>query len=93
MKGIVNKWLAGALMVVAFSSCAEEKKGYVIDGQIAEVKDGMMYLKKSVGKTFVDVDSTCHKCPWNHPQKEGQLCTFKGIWQHWGLNNVKIEEK
>ena len=58
MKGIVNKWLVGALMVVAFSSCAEEKKGYVIDGQIADVKDGMMYLKKSVGKTFVDVDST-----------------------------------
>jgi hypothetical protein len=42
---------------------------------------------------FVDVDSTCHKCPWNHSPKEGQLCTFKGIWQHWGLNNVKIEEK
>ena len=42
---------------------------------------------------FVDVDSTCYKCPWNHPPKEGQLCTFKGIWQHWGLNNIKIGEK
>ena len=58
MKGVANKCLVGALMVVAFSSCAEEKKGYVIDGQIADVKEGMMYLKKSVGKTFVDVDST-----------------------------------
>lgn len=41
---------------------------------------------------FVNVDSTCHKCPWNHPQKEGLLCTFKGIWQHWGLNNVKMQK-
>lgn len=38
---------------------------------------------------FVDVDSTCHKCPWNHSPKEGQLCTFKGIWQHWGLTMLK----
>ena len=38
--------LVGALAVLAFSSCAEEKKGYVIDGQVADVKDGMMYLKK-----------------------------------------------
>ena len=50
--------LVGALAVLAFSSCAEEKKGYVIDGQVADVKDGMMYLKKYVGKSFVDVDST-----------------------------------
>ena len=50
--------LVGALAVLAFSSCAEEKKGYVIDGQVTDVKDGMMYLKKYVGKSFVDVDST-----------------------------------
>ena len=50
--------LVGALAVLAFSSCAEEKKGYVIDGQVTDVKVGMMYLKKYVGKSFVDVDST-----------------------------------
>ena len=50
--------LVGALAVLAFSSCAEEKKGYVIDGQVTDVNDGMMYLKKYVGKSFVDVDST-----------------------------------
>ena len=50
--------LVGALAVLAFSSCAEEKKGYVIDGQVTDVIDGMMYLKKYVGKSFVDVDST-----------------------------------
>ena len=49
--------LVGALAVLAFSSCAEEKKGYVIDGQVTDVKDGMMYLKKYVDKTFVEVDS------------------------------------
>ena len=54
---MVNKWLAGTLMVAALSSCAEEKKGYVIEGQITDVKEGVMYLKKAVGKSFVDVDS------------------------------------
>ena len=48
--------LVGALAVLAFSSCAEGKKGYVIDGQVTDVKDGMMYLKKYVGKSFVDVN-------------------------------------
>lgn len=58
MGKIVSKLLAGAMMVMAFTSCADEKKGYVIDGQITDVKDGMMYLKKYVGKSFVNVDST-----------------------------------
>ena len=49
--------LVGALALLAFSSCAEEKKGYVIDGQVTDVKDGMMYLKKYVDKSFVEVDS------------------------------------
>ena len=49
--------LVGALALLAFSSCAEEKKGYVIDGQVTDVKEGMMYLKKYVEKSFVEVDS------------------------------------
>ena len=57
MGKFANVWMAGVLAVVAFSSCTEEKKGYVIDGQITDVKDGVMYLKKYVDKTFVDVDS------------------------------------
>ena len=57
MGKFTNVMVAGALAVLAFSSCAEEKKGYVIDGQITDVKDGMMYLKKYVDKTFVEVDS------------------------------------
>ena len=58
MGKFANVWLAGAMAVMAFSSCAEEKKGYVIDGQVTDVKEGMMYLKKYEGKSFVDVDST-----------------------------------
>ena len=57
MGKFVSKLMVGALMMVAFASCAEEKKGYVIDGQVTDVKEGMMYLKKYVDKTFVDVDS------------------------------------
>lgn len=57
MKKFTGVFFAGALAVLALSSCAEEKKGYVIDGQIADVTEGMMYLKKYENKTFVDVDS------------------------------------
>ena len=58
MRKFTNVLVVGALALMAFSSCSEEKKGYVIDGQVTDVKDGMMYLKKYVGKSFVDVDST-----------------------------------
>ena len=57
MGKFTNVLMAGALAMVAFSSCSEEKKGYVIDGQVADVKEGVMYLKKYVDKTFVEVDS------------------------------------
>ena len=57
MGKFTNVCMAGALAVLALSSCSEEKKGYVIDGQVTDVKEGMMYLKKYVDKTFVDVDS------------------------------------
>lgn len=26
-------------------SCGEEKKGYILNGEISDVKDGMVYLK------------------------------------------------
>lgn len=57
MGKFTNVLMAGALAMMAFSSCSEEKKGYVIDGQVADVQEGMMYLKKYVDKTFVEVDS------------------------------------
>ena len=57
MGKFANVLMAGAMAAIAFSSCAEEKKGYVIEGQVTDVKEGMMYLKKYVDKTFVEVDS------------------------------------
>ena len=41
---------------------------------------------------LVEVDSSCHKCPWNHSPKDGYLCTFCGIWQHCGLNGIDIRK-
>ena len=40
--------------------------------------------------TTISVDSSCTICPWNHPDYNGKLCMFKGIWQHWGLNKYNI---
>ena len=57
MGKFANVLMAGAMAAIAFSSCTEEKKGYVIEGQVTDVKEGMMYLKKYVDKTFVEVDS------------------------------------
>ena len=33
-------------------SCGEEKKGYTLNGEISDVKDGMVYLKKYQDKSF-----------------------------------------
>ena len=57
MKKCVKMLAMGAWMLLVASSCAEEKKGYTIEGEVADVKEGMMYLKKYEAKTFVDVDS------------------------------------
>jgi hypothetical protein len=38
----------------------------------------------------VRIDETCYKCPWKHKEDNGELCPFKAIWQHWGLNNIDI---
>ena len=57
MGKFANVMMAGAVAVLAMTSCAEEKKGYVIDGQVADVNEGVMYLKKYVDKSFIDVDS------------------------------------
>ena len=55
---MVKVFFAGVLAALAMTSCSsEEKKGYVVEGQVSDVKEGMMYLKKAVGKEFVDVDS------------------------------------
>ena len=57
MKQIIKAMVMGVMAVMVVTSCTEEKKGYIIDGEISDVKDGMVYLKKYVDKSFVDVDS------------------------------------
>ena len=44
-------------------------------------------------RNAVNVDRTCFNCPWNHPDYNWQLCTFRGIWQHWGLSKYIINVK
>lgn len=43
-------------------------------------------------RNSVSVNTTCFNCPWNHQEHNGQLCTFKGIWQHWGLMDCCYEK-
>ena len=47
---------AGVLAMTVLS-CSEEKKGYTLNGEISDVKNGMVYLKKYQDKSFIDVDS------------------------------------
>ncbi|MCC8198837.1 MAG: AhpC/TSA family protein [Tannerellaceae bacterium] len=39
-------------------SCQEKPKGYVIHGEVANLQDGMIYLKSFRNKMFFDFDST-----------------------------------
>ena len=54
MKRIVNVLFAGVLAMTVLS-CSEEKKGYTLNGEISDVKNGMVYLKKYQDKIF-------HRC-------------------------------
>lgn len=56
MKVIANVVFAGVL-AMAVLSCSEEKKGYTLNGEISDVKDGMVYLKMYQDKSFIVVDS------------------------------------
>lgn len=57
MKQIFNVMAMCVLAMMVVTSCTEEKKGYTINGNISDVKEGVVYLKKYVDKSFVDVDS------------------------------------
>jgi len=58
MKQIIKAMSIGVMAMMMVTSCTVEKnKGYTIDGEVSSVKDGMVYLKKYVEKSFVDVDS------------------------------------
>lgn len=54
MKQIVGIWAVAALML---ASCQEAPKGYVINGEVAGMPDGKIYLKSFRNKMFFDVDT------------------------------------
>ncbi|WP_455667929.1 redoxin domain-containing protein [Phocaeicola sp.] len=56
MKVFVNVLFTGVLAMAALS-CSEEKKGYTLNGEISDVTEGMVYLKKYQDKSFISVDS------------------------------------
>ena len=57
MKQIIRMMFVAIMALVTMTACTEEKKGYVINGEIADMQEGMVYLKKYADKTFVDIDS------------------------------------
>lgn len=56
MRKIVHGCLAASLALALFA-CGETQKGYTLSGEISDVKEGMIYLKKYQDKSFVNVDS------------------------------------
>ena len=48
MKQIIKTMAMGVLAMIAVTSCSEEKKGYTINGEISDVKEGVVYLMKYV---------------------------------------------
>lgn len=57
MKQIFNAMAMCVLAMMVVTSCTIEKKGYTINGNISDVKEGVVYLKKYVDKSFEYVDS------------------------------------
>lgn len=57
MKEFSRIMLGGIVALSVMTSCSETKKGYTIDGEVNGVQSGMVYLKKYVEKSYVDVDS------------------------------------
>lgn len=58
-----------ALVALTLASCQETPKGYVINGEVAGMPDGKIYLKSFRNKMFFDVDTA--------EVKDGKF-TFKG---------------
>lgn len=56
MRKIVHGCLAASL-TLAMCACGAGQKGYTVSGEIADVKEGVVYLKKYQDKSFVTVDS------------------------------------
>ena len=87
MKRLVCILWGTALVLCGMSSCSGENKGYTIEGSIQGMNEGMIYLKKNVEKSYVDVDSAII---------ENGTFEFKGIADEpmlYGLTTVKESKR
>lgn len=54
----MKRYLLILLTIFAFVSCAKKEEGFVINGELANTSEGMIYLKSFRNKMFFNVDST-----------------------------------
>ena len=54
----MKRYLLILLTICAFVSCAKKEEGFVINGELANTSEGMIYLKSFRNKMFFNVDST-----------------------------------
>ena len=52
----MKRYLLILLTICAFVSCAKKEEGFVINGELANTSEGMIYLKSFRNKMFFNVD-------------------------------------
>lgn len=79
----MKRLIATALVALTLASCQEAPKGYVINGEVAGMPEGKIYLKSFRNKMFFDVDTA--------DVKDGKF-TFKGVVDQPLLYGLATEE-
>lgn len=79
----MKQFVCMALVALLLASCQEAPKGYVINGEVAGMPDGKVYLKSFRNKMFFDVDTA--------DVKEGKFI-FKGKVEQPLLFGLATEE-
>lgn len=79
----MKQFVCMALVALLLAGCQEAPKGYVINGEVAGMPDGKVYLKSFRNKMFFDVDTA--------DVKEGKF-TFRGEVEQPLLFGLATEE-
>lgn len=79
----MKRLIATALIALTLASCQEAPKGYVINGEVAGMPEGKIFLKSFRNKMFFDVDTA--------DVKDGKF-TFKGVVDQPLLYGLATEE-
>lgn len=79
----MKRLIATALVALTLASCQKAPKGYVINGEVAGMPEGKIYLKSFRNKMFFDVDTA--------DVKDGKF-TFKGVVDQPLLYGLATEE-